>query len=61
MNFEDCIDFIENKLGLQLLTYQKEFLRQMYEGKTYYHLPFRSGKTIFIEAAKILEEFKKEN
>lgn len=59
--FEDCLDFIENKLGCQLLSCQKEFLRQIYERKTYYWLPFRSGKQLTIEAAKLLVELMKEN
>ena len=29
--YKDCINFIENKLGIQLLTYQKEFIRSFYE------------------------------
>ena len=61
-SFEDCLDFIENQLGLQLLACQKEMLQKLCENKHYYFLPGRTcGRTIFLEAAKLLEEMKKEN
>ena len=35
--FEDCLDFIENTLGCQLLDYQKIILCNEFEGKHYYY------------------------
>lgn len=61
-SFEDCLAFIEYELDLQLLTCQKEMLQRLYENEHSYFLPGRDyGKTIFLEAAKLLEEMKKEN
>lgn len=60
-SFEEYIDFIENELGLQLLAYQKEMLQRLYENEHYYFLPGRDyDRTVFINAAKLLEEIKKE-
>lgn len=60
--FEDCLTFIENKLGLQLLDCQKEMLQKLYENEHYYFLPGRDyGRIIFLTAAKLLGEMKKEN
>ena len=35
-SFEDCIDFIENKLGIQLFDCQKEIIRRIYENPNLY-------------------------
>jgi hypothetical protein len=60
--FEDCLAFIENELDLQLLAYQKEMLQKLYENEHYYFLPGRDyGRTIFLTAAKLLEEMKRES
>jgi hypothetical protein len=59
--FEDCLSFIENELGLQLLTCQKEMLQKLYENEYYYFLPGRAyGRETFLKAAELLEEIKKE-
>lgn len=60
---EDCLDFIENQLGIHLLTWQKEALRMIYENNPCeYRLPGRGcGRTVFKKATKLLEEMKKEN
>lgn len=60
--YEDCLAFIENELGLKLLTCQKKMLQKLYKNEHYYFLPGRDyGRTIFLTAAKLLEEIKKEN
>ena len=60
--FEDCLSFIENELGLQLLSCQKEMLQKLYENEHYYFLPGRAyGIETFLKAAKLLEEMKEEN
>ena len=60
--FEDYLSFIEDSLGIQLLSYQKEMLQKLYENKYYYFLPYKDyGKTILLTTAKLLEEMKKEN
>ena len=62
-SFEDYLDFIENKLGCQLLDYQKIILRNEYEGKHYYYYGGRiCGVQLLLEANRILkEEMNKEN
>lgn len=61
--FEDCLSFIENQLGVQLLAWQKEALQKIYENELYYYIPGGRGcgKTTFVKAAQLLEEIKKEN
>lgn len=60
--FEDCRDFIENQLGLQLLDCQKEMLQKLYKNEHYYFLPGRAyGIATFLKAAELLEGMKKEN
>ena len=58
--FEDCLSFIEDYLGIQLFSYQKEVLKMVYDNKPYYYLPARgSGLTTFRKAMMLLEELKK--
>ena len=59
--FEDYLAFIENQLGIYLLSWQKEALRIAYENKPYYYIsPGRfCGRTVFKKATKLLEEIKK--
>lgn len=60
--FEDYLYFIERQLGLQLLSYQKEMLRKLYENEHYYFLPGGTyGRETYLNAAKLLDEMKKEN
>ena len=60
--FEDCLTFIENELGIQLLDCQKCILQKMYENKQYYFGPARRiGITTLDKAMILLEELKKEN
>ena len=55
--FEDYITFIENELGCKLLDWQKQILRNEYEGKHYcYHFGRISGKYVLYRAAKLLKE-----
>ena len=59
--FEDCLTFIEDNLGIQLLTWQKEVLRAIYENKPYYYRPARGmGISTLEKAVILLAEFKKE-
>ena len=39
--FENYLTFIENELNVQLLPYQKEILKMVYEGKQFYYTPAR--------------------
>lgn len=32
-NYEDCLKFIENQLGIHLLDFQKEFIKAYFENK----------------------------
>lgn len=55
--FEDCLSYIENELGVQLLDWQKEALYYYHEHLyTYIHLPKASGKTVLKRAIKLLDE-----
>lgn len=59
--FEDCLFFIENTLGIYLLSWQKEVLQKMYENKPFYYRPCRGiGLTTLEKAAILMIEFKKE-
>ena len=59
--FEDCLDFIEDKLGLQLLSWQKDFLQKMYNCEYVCYMPGRGiGKEIAYEAGEILKELMNE-
>jgi hypothetical protein len=60
--FEDCLVFIENKLSIQLLIWQKVALQKIYENKSYYFASSRGmGLNTLNKATTLLEEFKKEN
>lgn len=61
--FEDYLSFIEDELGIQLLDWQKEFLQQIYNGKTPYYMPGRAiGRKTVGKAEKILNKLMaKEN
>ena len=61
--FEDALAFIQGKLGINLMQYQIEFLRAIYENRDYYYAPVHQfGKRITMESIKLLNEFlTKEN
>jgi hypothetical protein len=61
--FEDYLSFIEDKLGLQLLSWQKDFLQKMYNGEYDCYMSGRGiGKTVAYKAGEILKELmNKEN
>lgn len=55
-DFEEYLDFIENKLDIQLLDWQKVVLRARYEGTPIYYCPSRGmGRDTVMRALKILE------
>ena len=55
--YEDYIAFIENQLGIQLLTYQKEFLQKMCDGNQYYFIPVLLGiRRTYLDGLKLLLE-----
>ncbi len=59
--FEGCLDFIEDKLGIQLLSWQKDFLQKIYNGEYgCYMLGRGTGKRVAYEAGKILKELMEE-
>ena len=62
-SFEECIDFIENTMGLELWESQKALLHKQYECKHYYYSPSRmQGLHILYQAMQILkEQMEKEN
>lgn len=58
--FEDYISYIEDELGVQLLTWQKEALYYYCKHPyAYIYVPKASGRTILKRAIKLLDE--KEN
>jgi hypothetical protein len=60
--FENCIDFIENKLGVHLFDCQKDVLKKLYENDNYTIVYARhSGKMILRYAIMLMEIYKKEN
>ena len=55
--FETHLAFIENELNLKLFDWQKQVLRNEYEGKRYsYHFSRTLGKYVLLEAARIFKE-----
>ena len=55
--FEDALTFIQNELDVNLMQYQIELLRAIYENKDYYYAPVhRSGKRVTMESVKLLNE-----
>lgn len=59
--FEDCLSFIEDKLGLKLLSWQKDFLQKIYNGEYGRYMSGRgTGKKVAYEAQKILKELMEE-
>ena len=62
-SFEDCLDFIENKLGLELWGCQKALLRKQYENPNYYYCANRfHGLHMVYQTMQILkEQVEKEN
>lgn len=55
-DFEEYLDFIENKLGIQLLDWQKVVLQARCEGTPIYYYPSRGmGRDTVMHALKILE------
>lgn len=62
-SFEDFLAYTEQQLGVQLLAWQKEVLKMIYENKDgcLYIMPRRCGMTILRDAASLLEEIVKEN
>ena len=60
--FENFLIFVEDNLGIQLLSWQKDVLQDMYENRPVYYRPARGiGMTTLEKAVLLLEEFKKEN
>lgn len=61
--FEECLDFIENKMGLELWESQKVLLRKQYENPNYYYCTNRFyGLHMVYQAMQILkEQMDKEN
>lgn len=61
--YEDALLFIENELGIQLLQFQKEFLRMMFEKETSYFVPSRfCGRRLYLENFKLINQLlTKEN
>lgn len=58
--FEDKIEYIEMVLGLKLLDWQKEALKQVDEGKEMIWIPGKaSGRTVYMKAVKILRSLNK--
>ena len=60
-SFEDCIDLIENELGVQLLPLQKEILYSIYNGHHPYVHGVRGGKMATLRAAQMLKEEMEED
>ena len=59
---EDCLTFIEDELGLQLLDVQKEMLYKLWKDKPYYYYPNKCCGFSTLNSARILLEIlKKEN
>ena len=60
--FEAYLAFIEDELGLQLLSYQKEMLRKLYEKPNLYIIwPPSYGRTYFNIMFELHKELMKEN
>ena len=65
--FEDYLAFIEDKLSIHLLTWQKDVLQAAYEHKQVYYVPAigcgtktLKNATTLLMALELLEETKKE-
>ena len=57
--FEDCLDYINNKLGYKLLPVQEKMLRYCYENKNaYVYLARYTNKTYWIYVYNLLQEIK---
>lgn len=54
MNDYDIVQYVEDTLGIKLLEYQKEMLRQIQSGKQIYLVPSRRMGFTFMN--KVLEE-----
>ena len=61
--FENYLAFIESELNIQLLPYQKEILRKVYEGKQVYYMPARyRDRCITLQGLELLTNLmNKEN
>lgn len=60
--FEDCLAFIENQLGVQLLDFQKDVLKKLYDNENYVIIYARhSGKMILRYAITLMEIYKMED
>lgn len=56
--FEQCLDHIETTLGCRLLDWQKEALRNFYDGKKMFYAPSRHyGIQIAYDALNELDKF----
>lgn len=61
-SFEEYLDFIENKMGIKLLAYQKEIMRHCYDQKNIYVVyPPHAGRTDFRMLYTLMETLFKEN
>lgn len=61
-SFEEYLDFIENKIGIKLLAYQKEIMRHCYEQKNIYVVyPPHVGRTDFRMLYALMKILFKEN
>jgi hypothetical protein len=59
--FEACLLFIEDKLGVQLMSCQKDMLKKMYDNEFIYYIPGRmTYKRVFLQGLEILKELMKE-
>jgi hypothetical protein len=55
--FEDALLFIENELDIQLLQFQKEILRIMFEKENSYFVPSRfCGRRLYLENLKLINQ-----
>lgn len=55
--FKEYLAYIEITLGCRLLDWQKEILRNFYNGKDWYYMPSRcSGRKIAYKALELLEK-----
>lgn len=62
ISFEEYLDFIENKLGIKMLDFQKEIMRRCYEQKEIYiTYPPHAGRTDFRALYAVIKELLKEN
>lgn len=55
--FEQCLTYIEITFGCKLLDWQKEALRNFYDGKNWFYMPSRCcGRQIVYDALNALDK-----